>query len=136
MPRGGEAEGGFSLVECLIAMVLVSVLLMALAPVMFTAASRQVVETGTVERDAILLGEANRLSSLPVNALAAQAGCKTLPPQARYSHGLCIGVQPMGGGQTRIAVVVTPGTPLVAADSVVLVRTGSKGNPFNTGGGP
>src|SRR5690606_37020624 len=126
-----------SLIETLVAMVLVSIVLMALGPVMFTAATRQAAETVTVERNTILLGEANRLSSIPVNALSAQAGCKTLPPQARYSHGLCITVQPMGGGQTRVTVVVSPDTPLVPADSVVLVRrSGGQGNPFNTGGSP
>lgn len=131
------SSGGFSLVETLVAMLLVSIILMALGPVMFTAAARQAAETGTVERNTILLGEANRLSSLPINALAAQAGCKTLPPQARFSHGLCITVQPMGGGQTRVSVIVTSDSPLVPADSVVLVRrTGGQGNPFNTGGPP
>lgn len=130
-------EGGFSLVEALVALVLVSVVVLALAPVMFTAASRQVVDSGSVERDAILLGEASRLSSLPVQALAAQAGCRTLPPQARYSHGLCITVQPMGGGQFRVSVAVSPDHDLVPADSVVMYRrAGGQGNPFNTGGSP
>lgn len=130
-------RAGFSLVEALVAMVLVSVVMLALAPVMFTAASRQAVDAGTAERDAILMGEADRLSTLPVQALAAQDGCRTLPPQARFSHGLCITVQPMGGGQIRVGVTVSPDTPLVPPDSVVMYRrSGGQGNPFNTGGGP
>lgn len=134
---GAGGRAGFSLIEALVAMVLVSIVVLALAPVMFTAASRQVVDAGSSERDAILMGEASRLSTLPVPALAAQAGCRTLPQQARFSHGLCITVQPMGGGQVRIAVAVTPDSPVVPADSVVMYRrAGGQGNPFNTGGSP
>lgn len=124
---------GFSLVECLVAMVLVSVILMALAPVMFNAATRQVVDSGTVERDAILSGEAGRLTSLPFDALAAQEGCKTLPPQARYAHERCIAIGAPSNDVRRVVVTVTPDTPVVPADSVVVVRTRLKGNPFNAG---
>ncbi|MDZ7781340.1 MAG: prepilin-type N-terminal cleavage/methylation domain-containing protein [Gemmatimonadota bacterium] len=134
-PRG---QAGFSLVEALVAIVLVSVVVLGLAPVMFDAASRQAVDSGGAERDAILLGEANRLSTLPVQALAGEAGCRTLPPQAHnYEHDLCVTVQPMGGAQVRVGVSVTPDADLVQADSVVLYRrAGGQGNPFNTGGSP
>lgn len=136
-PGTSARSAGFTLVEALVAMVLISVTLLALAPVMFTAATRQVAESGTVERNTILQSEADRLSSLPIQALAAQSGCKTLPPQARFSHGLCIGVQPMGGGQTRVTVTVTSENPLVGPDSIVMTRrAGGQGSPFNTGGGP
>ncbi len=129
-----RGRDGFSLVEALVAMVLVSIVVLALAPVMFTAASRQAVDAGGTERDALLVGEVSRLSSLPVQALAAQAGCRTLPPQARnYEHDLCITVQPMGGGQVRVGVTVSPDTPVVPVDSLVFYRrAGGQGNPFNS----
>ena len=41
-----RGRDGFSLVEALVAMVLVSIVVLALAPVMFTAASRQAVDAG------------------------------------------------------------------------------------------
>ena len=137
MRPGPVGEGGFSLIETLVAMVLTGVTLMALGPVMFQAAHRQVIEAGTVERNSALLGESTRLSSIPVADLAGQAGCRTLPAVAQAAQNVCVTMQPMGGGQTQITVVVSPAGSSVAPDSVVLIRkTSGQGNPFDTGGSP
>jgi hypothetical protein len=121
-------------VESIVALVLVSAVLLMLAPVLMHAAGQKVTQEGLLERDAILRGESNRIANLPFQALDAQEGCKTFQ-SGKLPHSRCIDVAEVSSQEREVVIKVDPTTPLVPTDSVVMSRTNSRRNPFNTGGG-
>lgn len=124
---------GMSLVEAIIAMTLLSVILMSLAPVLFQTVRRQRVDALRLERTGVLVGEANRLLALPFQALDAEGGCQEVSGPSAFAHERCVTVT--GSGRARlIRVVVTPAEADVGVDSLVFSRTKTTGNinPFNT----
>lgn len=128
----GHREG-FSLVEALFALMLLSVVLMSLAPVLFQTVNRQQVDALRLERTGVMVGETNRLLALPFPALDAESKCEDFPGPTPFAHERCVLVT--GAGRAReITVVVTPTHAGVGADTMVFTRTRTSGhiNPFNT----
>lgn len=120
------------MVEALVALVLLSVSLAALAPVLFQAVSRQRTETVRLERTGALLGETNRLLALPFEALDAEAACQSFAGPRPFAHERCVRVTGTGV-RRQVMVVVTPADVMVGADSIQFTRTtGGPGNLFNT----
>lgn len=130
--RDAAGRGGFSLIELMVAMVLTSVALMALAPALFQSVNRQKIDTVGMERDAVLLAEANRMTSLPFPQLDAQAGCTTIPAEETFPHERCIAVETVGARERKVVVRVTPLDTAVRPDSVQVFRTTPPPNPFNS----
>ena len=131
-PVALRPRAGFSMVEALVALVLLSVSLVALAPILFQAVSRQRTEAVRLERTGALLGETNRLLALPFPALDAEAACQTFAGPRPFAHERCVTVAGTGV-RRQITVVVTPADGLVPPDSIQFTRTtGSPGNLFNT----
>jgi prepilin-type N-terminal cleavage/methylation domain-containing protein len=132
---GSARSGGFTLIESIVALVVVSAVLLILAPVLFHVANQRVEDEGVIEREALLRGEASRLSILPFANLDAEAGCTTVSVvnAARdLAHTRCIGVTAVSSGERTVTVKITPANTRVAKDSVVFTRTKAKSNPFNT----
>lgn len=117
----------------MVALVLLSVIMMALAPVLFRSVAQQKTAALRLERTGALLGETNRLLALPFDDLDGQDGrCANFPGPQPFAHSRCIDVWG-GGGERSIVIRVTPGDPAVGADSMVFTRTrGGAPNPFNT----
>ena len=131
MIRAASGSGGFTLIESLMAMVLVAVTLLILGPVLFNAASQRVRDEGIVEREAVLRSEVNRLATLRFSSLDEQAGCSTVPGPD-FPHTRCVTVAAVSSRERTITVRVTPVSPLIPIDSLTIARTSSRGNPFNT----
>jgi prepilin-type N-terminal cleavage/methylation domain-containing protein len=126
---------GFTLIECIVALVVVSSVLLLLAPVLFHVANQRVEDAGVIEREALLRSEASRLSILPFRMLDAQAGCTTVSVVnvARdFGHTRCVSVTAVSSKERSITVKITPTNTVVAKDSVVFSRTKAGSNPFNT----
>jgi prepilin-type N-terminal cleavage/methylation domain-containing protein len=124
---------GFSLIEVVVAMMIFSVSLMALAPVLLEAVTRQRTEALRLERTIVLLGATNRLLAVPYGDLDAEAGCKTYTGPRPFAHEQCVSVA--GTGREReITIVVTPVDVYVGADSMVFsrARQGAITNPFDS----
>jgi prepilin-type N-terminal cleavage/methylation domain-containing protein len=129
--RGGSG-GGFTLIESLVALVLVSAVLMLLAPPLFHVANERIRIEGESRREAVLRGESNRLASLPFEELDDQAGCTTVTG-SQFSHERCITVSQLSPREREIKIKVMPSNSLVVVDSVVMTRTDRAPNPVNTG---
>lgn len=128
-------RSGFSLVEGMVTLVLLSVMLMGLAPVLFHTMRVQQTESLRIYRGDVLAGEVNRLLTLPFDDLDAQAGCGAFTVPKGLPHQKCVKVN--GGGPVRhIRVVVLPDQAKVKPDSLSFTRTdaGVMGrNAFDTG---
>ena len=129
--RPTDGTEGFTLVESVVALMVVSATLLVLGPVLFHVANQRTKDEGVIERDALLRSEANRLSSLAFKSLDAQIGCTT-DSDADLPHTRCVGVTSVSFSERTVKIIVAPTSARVPRDSVVLTRTSARGNPFNT----
>jgi type II secretory pathway pseudopilin PulG len=123
-------SGGFSLVESLVALVLVGTVMLLLAPALFHVANERVTVEAATEREAALEGESDRLSSFPFAELDSEAGCALLTDP--FPHTKCIVITPVNNQERQVKIRIVPLNSAVARDSVVMTRTNRRGNPFNT----
>ena len=130
-----DKSGGFTLLESLVAMGLIAAVLSVLAPVLFQVAKLKARDVGTIERDAVLRGESNRLAMLTFAALDAQAGCTEVTDRARFHYSRCVTVTAVSAKERSILIAVHPANAEVPADSVTLTRTRTSlgsSNPFGS----
>jgi prepilin-type N-terminal cleavage/methylation domain-containing protein len=128
--RAGD-KGGFTLIESLVAMVLISAVLMLLAPSLFHFANERVTVDGAVLREAALRGEFNRLASFPFDDLLDEVGCTTIS-DSELPHTRCVSVTELSEQEREITIDITPSSSWIPADTLVMTRTDLETNPFNT----
>lgn len=116
-----RSRDGFSLVEGMVAMILLSVSLMALAPVLFQAIDRQRTETFRLERTGVLLAQSNRLMALPFDELDSETDLSISDPYV-HTYDVDIDVTVAGAGERLVKVVVIPDAVGVGADSIQFSR--------------
>lgn len=119
--RAGVREG-FTLVEVVIAMVLLSTVLVMLAGMTFATARRSVDLQTAGARNAVMLQEVNRLTAIDFADLDAQAGCRSLNSGADDFQA-CVAVSSLGTRTRRVRVALDPARAGVSTDSVVFIRT-------------
>jgi prepilin-type N-terminal cleavage/methylation domain-containing protein len=126
--RGGQA--GFSLVEVVVAMVLLAVVVMSLGVLSTYTAQRAVALTNGSGRQAFALRETNRLAAMPYDSLPNAVGCDTLTT-GQLSYNRCITVD-QGARYRLVTIIVTPTKAGTYADTVVFRRsTDVSSNPLN-----
>ncbi len=130
--RGSRnAREGFTLVEVVVAMAILSAVLVMLAGMTFATAQRSVDLQVAGARQAVMLKEINRLTALPLAELSTQSGCRTLSSGAD-SFNTCVSIASPNARTRRVMVVLTSARPGVRPDTVRFTRTEpSTGNPFN-----
>lgn len=124
-------RAGFTLIESLVAMVLVSAILLLLAPSLFHVANERVTVDAAVLREAALRGEFNRLASFSFDDLLGQAGCTTVS-DSDLPHTRCVSVTELSDQEREITIAITPSSSWIPADTLVMTRTDLETNPFHT----
>jgi prepilin-type N-terminal cleavage/methylation domain-containing protein len=129
-PSGDTA--GFTLIEIMVALVLLSFGAVVLGKSMFLAARTAQASANTVYRTAAISTEMSRLDAVPFDSLAAGTTCVTVstPP---FPHTRCTTVNNVSSKTRQVIVVVTPsGNSLLRPDTTIVVRTKSNnGQPLN-----
>lgn len=112
---------GFSLIEALVAMVLLAIIMMGLAPVLLQAHTQQRLERFRLEQAGILLSESNRLLATPFDDLlgASKSGCDAGDPDG---YCITIDVAEPADDVRRIVVRVESTGQSIPTDSVVFQR--------------
>jgi len=123
-------EGGFSLVEILVTIVLLAIALMCLMPVTMRVTRLGAQATVAAQRTAILAGEIQRVERLAYTSLTAGTTC-TDYPIADFAHTTCITVTSVDVNNKQVSVVVTPYIGGVADTSAVAVNRGTRYNPLS-----
>ena len=119
-----RAREGFSLIEVIIAMTLLSGVLVTLAGMTFTTARRSLQVQAANSRQGVMLREVNRLSAIGYANLGAQAGCTNLTSGGE-TFNRCITVTASGTTQQIVRVVVTSTRNGIYADTVIFTRGNS-----------
>lgn len=104
-PRRPEA--GFSLIEVVVSLTLLSVALLGLAGLTAAAAKRAtgVSTAGVVTQ--VLTQQVNRLSALPYDSLALGTSCKTITANG-FSYNRCVRVDSLQPKLKQITLAITP----------------------------
>jgi prepilin-type N-terminal cleavage/methylation domain-containing protein len=123
--------GGFTLVEILVSMTLLSAASVALGGMLFQAARQANATSAAAHQSAELQGEVSRMDALPFDQLAAGTTCVAItnPPGTR-----CTTVVNVSAKIKQVTVVVTPsGNPLLHPITSILTRTKEgNGTPLKT----
>lgn len=113
---------GFTIVEVVIAMVLMGIIIMMLGALTYTSAQQTVITADATSRQAASLELVNRFSTLPFDQLAANAACDTVGgTNARFQR--CVTVA-AGATRSTVDIVTTPLQRAAQPMSVRLVRSG------------
>jgi prepilin-type N-terminal cleavage/methylation domain-containing protein len=121
---------GFSLVELLITMAVLSIALVVLVPVTRRVASLSNQSTGRTQRLAALSGEVQRVEALPFDSLTVGTTCRQAGSSAPYTT--CMTVTAVNDRTRLIVVSVAPIGVQVGPDTTVVERSrGGGANPLN-----
>jgi len=112
---------GVSLVELMVAMVMLAVMLTSIAGLTFEAARRSVVTTGENYRQAVMLEEVNRMTAMSYGNLTVGTMCRVISTGA-FPHKRCVTTTSTGLYSKRVTVIVSPGVRGVLPDTVVFTR--------------
>lgn len=130
--RPSRARAGFSLVEIVVAMMLLSVTLLALAALMTQVAQQARATEITSQRTALLTQHINYFTSVSYTALTpALSGCLLLD-EATMPHQRCVEITQAGTART-VKIRITPSNRAYRPDSAMLRRTEPPINYFNIG---
>ena len=128
----GARRSGFSLVEIVVAMMLLSVTLLALAALMTQVAQQGRASEVTAQRNAVLIQQVNYFTALSFDALdPALAGC-TVVDDVPMPYERCVSIT-AGTSARTVKIKVTPTNSAYRPDSAMFERTAPPVNPFNIG---
>ncbi len=121
--RARRSTGGFTMVEILISLVILSFGAVVLGQLMFQGSRASRVRSTATYRTAALTQEVERLGVIPFDSVIVGSSCTTVSA-APFPHSLCTTVTSISTVSRQATVVVTPtGGDALPPDTTVLVRT-------------
>jgi prepilin-type N-terminal cleavage/methylation domain-containing protein len=130
--RPSRKTGGFTLVEVLVSLTLLSVASLALGSMLFRAARQAGAASTGAYQTAMVSGEVSRLGAAPFDLLAAGTTCITVTTP--FPGTRCTTINNVSPKVKEVTVVVTPsGNPLLQPITTTFTSTISgNGNPLKT----
>jgi prepilin-type N-terminal cleavage/methylation domain-containing protein len=127
-----QKTGGFTLVEVMVSMTMLSVASLALGGMLFRAARQAGAASASSYQSAMISGEVSRLGALPFDQLAAGTTCVNITTP--FPGTRCTTINNISSKIKQVTVVVTPsGNPLLHPINTTITRTVSgNGNPLKT----
>jgi hypothetical protein len=121
--RALRITGGFTTVEILISLVIMSFAAVVLGQLMFQGSRASRVRSTATYRTAALTQAVERLGVIPFDSVLAGTTCTTVSA-APFPHTLCTTVTSISTVSRQATVIVTPtGGDALPPDTAVLVRT-------------
>jgi prepilin-type N-terminal cleavage/methylation domain-containing protein len=126
-----QSQAGFSLVEMLVAITLLSLVLVSVAQLNFALARRFYALSGGAARDGIVAQQVNQFTAMPFDSLKGKAGTITVnKPPVPYTRSIT--VDSLSPKLRRVTIVITPLNTVFRPDTLVLQRSKPSNNPFKT----
>jgi prepilin-type N-terminal cleavage/methylation domain-containing protein len=121
---------GFTLVEIVVAMMILSVVMVTLAGLTFQTARRALSSQGIDQRQAVLQQQANMMAAVPYDSLANFTGCTTVTTPFAYTR--CVTMTTPVANVRRMTVIVTPTMGSTwAPDTIQIEKAKPPVNPLN-----
>jgi prepilin-type N-terminal cleavage/methylation domain-containing protein len=128
-PRVRRSQPGFSLVEVVVTIALLSIALASLAPLASRVARLSRRSTVEAQRTAILAGEVQRVEMVSFSSLSPGTSCSDFA-HADFPHTECVTVADVDSQTKRVSIIVTPTDG--PADTTVFDRSeGARDNPLS-----
>jgi prepilin-type N-terminal cleavage/methylation domain-containing protein len=130
--RQVKQSEGFTLIEVLVSVTILSLGMVLLGPLLVRSARQAQAASASVYQTAALSEEVGRLGAMPFALLVAGTTCVTVTTNP-YPHTRCSTITDVTAKRKTIKVKVTPtgGNPLMQADSTMFERTQSNtGSPL------
>ena len=122
---------GFTLVEIVVAMMILSVVMVTLAGLTFQTARRALTSQGIDQRQAVLQQQANMMAAVPYDSLGNFTGCTTVTTPFAYTR--CITMTTPVNNMRRMTVIVTPTMGNTwAPDTIQIDKAKPPVQPLNT----
>ena len=133
--RRPEQTGGFTLVEVLVSLMILSVGTVALSALLLRSAKQATAASALVYQTAALSSEVGRQSALPFDQLPAGTTCVNVTT-GPFLHQRCVVITDLSAKSKRVTVTVTPtGATNLVAQSTSFERgfagTSNGTNPLN-----
>ncbi|MEX2282863.1 MAG: prepilin-type N-terminal cleavage/methylation domain-containing protein [Gemmatimonadota bacterium] len=121
---------GFTLVEVVVAMMILSVVMVSLAGLTFQTAQRAISSQGIDQRQAVMMQQANMLAAVPYDSLGNYTGCTTVTTPFAYTR--CVTMTTPVTDVRRMTVIVTPTmNNKWAPDTMQVEKSKKPVNPLN-----
>jgi prepilin-type N-terminal cleavage/methylation domain-containing protein len=114
---------GFSLIEVMIAMTLLSIVMMSLAKISVSVATRGRLNDLVAKRNAALQVESNKFVTVPFDSLRNWSTSTKTFTRGTFSYTRRLTITAVGLTRYTVKVVVTPTTNTAKKDSVIIDRT-------------
>jgi prepilin-type N-terminal cleavage/methylation domain-containing protein len=130
--RSSRKTGGFTLVEVLVSLTMLSIASLALGSMMFRATRQAGAASTASYQTAMVSGEVSRLGAAPFELLAPGTTCITVSDP--FPGTRCTTINNVSAKVKEVTVVVTPsGNPLLKPITTTFTRTTSgNGTPLKT----
>jgi prepilin-type N-terminal cleavage/methylation domain-containing protein len=125
-------QDGFTLVEIVVAMTILSIVMVTLAGLTFQTARRSISAQGNDQRQAVIMQQLNQMAAVPYDSLGqgSYTGCTTIT--ASFGYTRCLTMSQVSLTLRRMTIIITPTRPLWRADTVQVERKKPYVNPLNT----
>jgi prepilin-type N-terminal cleavage/methylation domain-containing protein len=112
---------GLSLIELLVAMVLLGIMITSVAGLTFEAGRRSIVASAENYRQAAMIREVNRLTAMPYSSISVGTACRYVTTTA-MPHQICVTAAKLSNYSKTMTVIVRPAVRGVSPDTLVLIR--------------
>lgn len=131
--RVSQPTAGFTLIEVLVSMTILSVASLAMGSLLFRATRAAGATSSAAHQTAAMSGAVARLSVLPFDALVAGTTCQNVTA-VEFPHSECATINDISPKVKLVTVVITPsGNALMQPVTTQFRRTISgNGNPLKT----
>ena len=122
----GSPRKGVSLVEVIVAMVLLAIAVSSLAAMVYSISRSGIRTSGDAYKNGVLIQEVNRLEALPYDSIPVAVTYATVS-SGPYPHTRTVTItEPVANLIKNVKVVITPTNPLFKPDTVAFTRTRSR----------
>ena len=119
-PEAMESQGGFSLVEIVVALTIMLVAVMSLAAGTAAVARMSGGSADLVRRSASMDDYAGALSTMPWSELPSGTSCETI--SGEYTYERCVTVTDVSSSEKQLLITVTPENPRISPDTITIER--------------
>ena len=127
MSRPGPRDG-FTIVEALVAIVLLSIGVLALGSLLVRSSRMAIASASAIHGTAAISAEVARLNALPFAQLPAAGETCTTVTSAPFPHTRCTQLTDVSATVKQLRVRVAPASPDVRSDTVTFRRSLPGGN--------
>jgi prepilin-type N-terminal cleavage/methylation domain-containing protein len=133
-PRGRRTARGFTLVEIVVALTLLSLILVGIAQMTLVLSRRTRGVSAAAARSAIITEQINRFAAIPWAELPAPGSTvSTTVSSSPLPHTRTVIVEGVSSMLRRVTIIITPLNTAYRPDTIVLRRMRPAAGPLQTG---